>query len=216
MKKKMILIISVTAGLMFAAAIAGYLLFLAPVDWRTNVDKASKGVIKETYPWVGAKDPVLEIHEYFDFDCPHCPDTHKKLRGLIARKFDKIRLVRHDYARMRCKPNNAIMKYKSCELVRAAICASKQIDYWKWNDFVIEHPRYKSSKPYDQYVPDIVKELGLSEKPFELCLYESDTVERAQKIYDETKKNHIKGTPSYLVNGAILTFKEVAEKISNL
>lgn len=212
----MLLIISVAVAAIFAVSIAGYLLFLAPVDWRKNVDEASKGVLEDTYAWIGAKEPVLEIHEYLDFDCPHCPDTHKKLRALIARKFDKIRLVRHDYARMSCMPNNDIIKAGKCELVRSAICASKQVDYWKWNDFVIEHPRFKSTIKYREYVPGLVKSLGLSEKSFNNCLYQKETIERAQKIYDESKTNHIKGTPSYMVNGRVLTFNEVAEKISDL
>lgn len=199
-----------------AATLAVYYLFFGLPHWQFGIDDADKGVENKVFNWVGASEPVLTIHEYLDFDCPHCPDTHKILRRLIARKFEKIRLVRHDYARMGCAPNNEEDRKPTCELVRGSICAGKQMDYWKWNDLLIESPRFNAPDENRKYLKNMAEKAGLDLEKFESCLYSSDTVLGAHYIYTEAKKQKLQGTPTYIVDGKKLSLKEVKELIDEL
>ena len=214
--KKKILITAGASFLLLAGLIAGYLLFFAPVDWRYGIDTADRGIEAGIFPWIGASNPELVIHEYVDYDCPHCPGTHRRLRSIIARHLDKVRLVRHDYARMRCAPNNAQDRFASCELVRAAICASKHVDFWQWNDAVMSSPRYKSDAPLAGYVPAMVAKFKISGDAFDKCMYSKETIDRAQKIYLDVKKNHVNATPTYIVDGKKTTLALIREKVNQL
>lgn len=215
MAKKILVGLGVFIGLL-VVAVAIYL-NVGIKSWKDGVEGAAQGVDENGYPWIGAQNPVLTIHEYLDYDCPHCPRNHRVLRRHLADKLDKVRLVRHDYARMKCMPNDATIKNSRCELVRGAICASKKISFWTWNDAIIENPRTELQMPeYPEYLPKKVKTLNLDEAEFNACLFESTTIGRAQEIYKDTKRAKVSGTPTYIVDGEQLGFSELVKRIDAL
>ncbi len=216
MSRKTLWIIGGSIAGLLLAALAVYVVVFMPPDWRSGVDEAAKGTEDGLYPWIGARKPVLVIHEYLDFDCPFCSIGHKAIRSRIARHYDKVRLVRHDYARMPCAPNSAQKKYRTCELVRAAICASAHMDYWAWNDAVIEAPRARQKGAADGYVPAMRDRMKLPAAQFDRCLYDDATIAKAQKIYEETKKAGVRATPTYMVNGRKLRHHELVELLNDL
>jgi hypothetical protein len=119
---------------------------------------------------------------------------------------------------MACKPNDAELRSLTCEMTRAAICASRQIPYWKWNDHVMGNPRtvLESVPEYRAYVNETRDALGLDAAAFDKCLYEAGTVERAHAIYEHARRLRINMTPVYVVNEQQLLAGQVLEMIRAL
>lgn len=167
--------------------------------WRHGTIGAS-GTTDEGYPWIGAQDPKLAIHEYLDYECPHCKYAHHKLRRLVSEHSDEIRLVRHDYARMACKPNDPQLRRSSCELARAGFCAARFGRFWEWNDAVIAQPRPLKGEERQTYVTDMARQLDFDLKAFDACLFDADTIDRAHSVFIDARARRILETPSYVVD----------------
>ena len=184
-----------------------------PRAWRYGYDEAHRGLEEHGYPWIGAEKPVITIHEYIDYECPHCPQAHRRMRMAMRSYLDEVRLVRHDYARMPCVPNDREKRRSSCAMARAAFCASKEGRYWEWNDRVMENPRPLTGQERKTFIEDTAREMGFNVSSFDDCLYNTETVEMVQGIYKDTRKRKIKQTPTYLVDEEMYTLVEVIDLI---
>jgi len=216
MRKKALLAVVIAATSLLVAA-SVYWFFIAPNHWASGVDEAGQGLDEAGHPWLGAKNPRLVIHEFMDYDCPHCAHAHRLLRAAMVPRLDDVRLVRHDYARMKCVPNDAVKRINRCEMVRAAICASKSVSFWAWNDKVIAHPRSEGTlKEYRTFVPRLRESFDIPAAPFEKCLFDDRTIERAQAVYDEARRLKIRSTPIYMIDDQKVDFEEVLRRIKAL
>ena len=187
--------------------------FWGPQAWRYGYDEAPRGLEEHGYPWIGAEKPVITVHEYIDYECPHCPQAHRRMRMAMRSHLNEVRLVRHDFARMPCVPNDKERRRSSCAMARAAFCASKQGRYWEWNDRVMENPRPLTGPKRKNYIEDTAREMGFDANSFDACLYERETIEMAQGVFKDTRKRRISETPMYLVDGKKLTLVEVIDLI---
>jgi hypothetical protein len=164
-------------------------------------------------PWLGAIEPKLVIHEYLDYECPACKVAHLKLRRALEGRWDEIRLVRHDYARMPCLVKDANALSTSCQLVRAAHCAGRQGRYWEWNAAVFGKPKPLSNPERKTYEKDMARLLGLDIKAFERCMVDERTISHAHGIFKDAIANKIMGTPSYMIDGKHVAFGELIKLI---
>ena len=208
MKQKILMLVGL-AVLFGLSAIGSWYFFWSGPDWQTQVDTAQMGVDASGHPWIGAEKPEVTIHEFLDYECPHCPGAHQWLRKSIARDLDVIQIVRHDYARMACKFEYGDKVTYRCPMVRAAYCASKHIPYWKWNDAVVSAPRFESGKEVPEYLDEMVAKLNLPKADFDECMDSNESGDRAQKLYEEAHKAKINSTPTYVVDGKRLNLKEL-------
>jgi protein-disulfide isomerase len=171
-----------------------------PDAWKSGYDDAPRGVDEEGNPWIGAQHPTTVIHEFMDYECPHCPMAHKHLRGVIASNLDRIRLVRHDYARMPCAPNSATNRRERCLLVRAGLCFARDGRFWDWNDAVVEHPRPLSGPARKTFAVDTAVRLGADAGELDECMYSDEIVEKAQTVYRDARRRRVMETPTYFVD----------------
>ncbi len=209
------LIVSLSLLLLLAAlGFYSYLTYWGPNAWKYGYDEASTGIDDQGNPWIGAAEkPGLVIHEFMDYECPHCPTAHKRLRKALSSHLDEVRLVRHDYARMPCAPNSDERRRSSCALVRAGICAAKEGKFWQWNNAVIENPRPLVNPGRENYVKDTAALLELDFEKLDSCMFSEETVEAAQAIYRSAKKRKIVETPTYFVDDEKLELHEVFQII---
>lgn len=215
MKKTKIIITAIVLVAVMAIAVGAYLLFVAPPDWQHGAKEANTGVDKDGHPWIGAQKPEMVIHEYLDYECPHCAAAHKKVRSLIARDLDRIRLVRHDYARMKCFGSSSMGAFLLCGLVRASICAAEHMSYWQWNDELIANPRHDTELTPAQYIDGKRKKFKLPKKEFNDCIMDDKTVQKANAIYAETRAAKVQATPSYIVDGKVLNAMELVQLLNS-
>ena len=183
--------------------------------WRSGYFAADRGRTAEGWPWIGAAEPELTIHEYVDYDCPHCPELHQWLRLELLFHQGDVRLVRHDYARMRCAAGTPGRPPHSCAMARGGLCAADQGAFWRWNDAVMSDPRPLTGPARDKYPVETARALGLDLAAFEACLTAPKTIERAQAIYTEAKGHRIADTPSYVVDGRRLDIVQMAELLDD-
>jgi uncharacterized membrane protein/protein-disulfide isomerase len=180
--------------------------------WRQGV-YGEAGVTDDGYPWIGAPEPRLTIHEYLDYECPHCKLAHRKLRRVLLDHPDELRLVRHDFARMRCQPNDSEIRRSSCAMARAGFCALDMGVFWEWNDAVLAHPRPLFKSARDSYFAEMASTLGLNFERFDTCMFAQETIERAQAVYRDARKQGITETPGYVVEGEIRTWEGVQQLV---
>jgi uncharacterized membrane protein/protein-disulfide isomerase len=191
---------------------------LVPPYWELpgrDAPGLASGVDEEGHPWLGGADPKVVVHEFIDYECPHCQVAHRRLRRALAEDPASLRIVRHDYARMPCAPNDAVRRMSRCELARAGVCAADQGRFWDWNDRVFTRPRPLRGEGRKTFVPDTARALGLDPARFEACLFAPETVERAQRFYKEARKARIADTPSYVIDGKRLTLAEALRGIES-
>jgi hypothetical protein len=181
-------------------------------SWRQGAF-GDTGITDEGYPWIGAREPVLTVHEYLDYECPHCNLAHRKLRRILSRHRDEMRLVRHDYARMACKPNSAAQRRSSCAMARAAFCALDVGMFWEWNDAVLAHPRPLTGEERKTYITDMAGKLGLDPERLDRCMFSAKTVERAHAVFLDARAHKIAESPGYRVGEQRLTWAELQDLI---
>jgi uncharacterized membrane protein len=185
--------------------------------WHTGIDMAH-GFTEKGLPWIGAPDPRLTVHEYFDYSCPACRLSHKKLRQIVETRANEVRIIRHDYSRLRCRPKKVYSSKPStaCIVARAGYCAGRQGRFWEWNDAAMAYPKPRSGEARDRYEIQLARELGLDKKKFADCINDDSTIDFTQSIYNEATEKGIRFTPTYLVDGKEIKLPEIVKKISSI
>ena len=190
-------------GIFFAAVISTWALY--PTYWNfqppRNSADLSSGITVSGYPWIGAKNPVLEITEFADYQCFQCRKMHFFLRQLMAENPDKIRIIHRHYP-MDHEFNPIVREpfhVGSGKLALLAAYAAEKNKFWQMNDLLYDIARHK--KPIS--TQELAKILNL------------DSNELARSINDRTVRYVVKhdiytgnklgitGTPAYVIEGEI-------------
>lgn len=200
----------ILAGVLPIVCVAGSYLYRS---FSLHLDPSLHSGFEGNTWWLGAASPTLVVHEYFDYECPHCHRSHKKLRRKLREHPDELRIVRHDYARMACAPNDAKQRFQRCLMARAAYCAGKRNKYWEWNDAAIRNPKPLDGENRENYELELAKKLGFDTVAFDECLYDEATIDALQSVFLETRQKGISATPSYVVNGERLSLAQVLDAI---
>jgi|GEM_PF-355239 len=144
------------------AIIPAVLIFAYPKYWDTQIKTDSKVTsgFDHGHAWIGAKNPRITLIEFADYECPYCQETHKKVRAIVNRYKDVLRLVHRHYPLDR-KCNSEIKRkfhQKACMFARAAHCGGEQKKFWPINDFLFNNSKkiekdsiidWASSNKYD-------------------------------------------------------------------
>jgi len=194
--------------LLLGAAVAigvGLLWFGVPRYWEVEVSSGPGGLTvgrtEDGHPWIGAREPQLEIVEFSDYRCPHCLRGHQEMRRLIASRPDEVRLIhRHYPLDQGCNPRMQRQLHPfACDYSRLAFCAGEQARFWEANDFLFAQGR----RPRLVSATELAAELELDVDQLKACLV-GDT---ANEAVDEDIRAGIglgvRGTPTFVVDGRI-------------
>jgi uncharacterized membrane protein/predicted DsbA family dithiol-disulfide isomerase len=205
-RDNLLLVLGAPVGLLVALA-----LFLPPYwgafGWKGDVPFA-QGKTAEGYPWIGAEQPSLIVHEFTDYSCPHCKIASSHTLKALAAHSKKLRVVRRQYARMTCPPGVP----SSCQLARMAYCAQEQGKFWPTDRWLFEHATARSEVD----VAVAARDIGLDESQLRTCLTRSDTYARADADAKAALKKHIIETPTYIVGDKKISAEQVQKLISDL
>ncbi len=90
---------------------------------------------------------------------------------------------------------------RSPEAAEAAHCAGAQGMFWDYHDYLYENAegdlRTDSLKEY-------ATAIGLDEAAFSTCLNAGQTSDKVRENLQQARGLHLRGTPSFTVNGEIL------------
>ena len=156
------------------------------------------------HQWIGAPEPILVIHEYTDYECPHCRRAHMRMRRLLSKYPGQIRLIhRHYPLDAECNPmlEGKEFHLRACELSRVSYCAGEQGRFWEMNDLLFQ--RQAEIKAGETSAEDLARRLELDVDRFQCCMTSEDTAGHITSDLREGAGYKINGTPAFVVDGEV-------------
>jgi protein-disulfide isomerase/uncharacterized membrane protein len=161
------------------------------------------GVSPDGFNWKGAKEPILEIQEFTDFQCPHCRRAHMMVSKLVARYADRVRVYhRHLPLDEHCNPMvKRPFHPRACELSKIAVCAGQQGRFWEMDDYLF----HNSPNIGKENIPavEIAKALELDMVRFECCMKADQSMAPIDADIKAALKLKLRGTPAFVINGEV-------------
>jgi len=190
----------------FAGSFAVVLVLLwafVPHYWRLETTNGpgglTVGATPEGHPWIGARDPVLVIEEFSDYQCPHCRKGHHEIRRLLQSHPEDVRLVhRHFPLDHHCNARvNKPFHLNACEYAAMSYCAKQQGRFWEANDYLYNYGLRR--EPVTPRELSTAVELELDE--LLACLDGDDAGRALAADLAAGRALQIRGTPTFVVDG---------------
>lgn len=175
------------------------------VGW-TDLPKLPTGVDHNGFHWIGARNPLVTIVEFSDYQCPFCRHAHKTTRQLTGKYPDTVRLI-HRHLPLDRACNSDIKRSfhdRACELARAAECAGEQDKFWAMNDALFSTQDRKGVGVNDVDIVRLAASIGLDETRFDSCMAKSILPKAIRKDLAASRALSIRGTPTYFIDGQAL------------
>lgn len=157
-------------------------------------------------PMRGDKDAVVTIIEFTDYQCPFCSRARPTVNRIIEEYKDNVRYVLRDYPL-----NFHPFAQKAAE---AAQCAGDQDKYWEYSNILWDNQRALDLADLKKYA----QQVGLKQAEFDQCLDSGKFEAEVQKDFADGAKAGVSGTPSFFINGQMITgarpfeqFKEIID-----
>ena len=145
------------------------------------------------YPTTGTTDAPVVVHEFSDFQCPHCKNAAKEMHEIVEELGAQMQLV---FRYMPINPSGISRK-----IAEGGVCAEQQGKFWEYQDLAFDN---QSQLQKDSPLA-FAKELGLDEEQFADCFADEKTAALVQASEDEGRELGVSGTPSFFVNGVPFT-----------
>ena len=147
----------------------------------------------EGAPFVGAAAAPVTIVEFSDFHCPFCQRAEDTIAQILSRYGDRVRLVWRDYPIDNLHP-------QSRKAHEAARCASDQGKFWPYHKAL-----YAGQPKQPDQLPGVAQDTGLDTASFKACVASGKHQAAVQKDIEEGKRLDVTGTPTFFINGRVLT-----------
>lgn len=156
-------------------------------------------------PVRGARDPVVTIVEFSDFECPFCKQVQSVLKQVVETYGRDVRLV---FKHLPLEGHR-----NSLPAARAAYCAAEQDRFWQFHDALFAAGNL-SPPVFEQ----IASDLGLGLPKFQECVASERSRAAVVKDIEAARRLRIESTPSFVVNGKVINgalsfaeFKKIIE-----
>jgi protein-disulfide isomerase len=146
-------------------------------------------------PSVGPENAPVTIIEFSDFQCPYCARFQSQtLPQILSNYGDRVLFVYRDF------PLTSLHQY-ALKAAEAADCANEQGAFWKYHDLLFQN----QSALDDASLKGYAASLGLDTTVFNQCLDTDKYQSEVQKDEQDGITAGVQGTPSFFVNGMLLT-----------
>lgn len=168
-------------------------------DWITidqfkDNQKIIGELMTEDDPWLGSEEPLIYIVGYESFGCPYCKDDQADLMNMITKFSSIIRYITKDF------PTEGLHE-DVFNAHLAAACANEQGVYWEYRSILFDN-----QGNFDKNnLKLLAKNLGLNIKDFNSCLDNDKYSQEIRQDYANGVQSNVSGTPSYIVNGQLIT-----------
>ncbi|WP_152589300.1 DsbA family protein [Nostoc sphaeroides] len=160
-------------------------------DLKTNPQK----VIGES-PSTGSIKSKTVLIEFSDFQCPYCAEAHKKLKELLAKYPDKLRLV---YKNLPLTSIHA----EALPAATAAWAAYQQGKFWEYHDALFTNQKQLGKTLYLDIAKNLKLDLGKFKRDLTLA------TPAITKDIQLAEKLAVSGTPFFVINSP--TFSGVVQ-----
>lgn len=157
-----------------------------------------KPEIDASRPMRGAADAPITIVEYSDFQCPYCSNAAKMFHQVMAKYPGKIRLFfKHMIIRSHQLAPLAAAYYEAAGLQSAEKA-------WAFHDAAFANPE-GFKKDGEKFLVETAMALGLDMPRLDQDARSKEIQDRLARDREESEKLEIPGTPSFLVNGVLIS-----------
>ena len=140
-------------------------------------------------PARGAKNAIVTIVEYSDYQCPFCNRVEPTLAEVLKNYPDTVRIVFN---------HNPLAMHKDAKLAhQAAHAAGLQGKFWEMHDTLFQNQKNLKESDLIKYAQN----LGLDLNKFRADLKSPETVAAIDKALKIGEDNDIQGTPNFSING---------------
>ncbi len=162
-----------------------------PAYWELNITTGPGGLLigktAEGLDWIGARQPVLEIEEFSDYQCPYCSRGHQKVRSLVREHPDQIRLAHRHYP---LKSHKYAFAYAVL-----AHCAGQQNRFWEANDYLYTNGRRKNPVRPEE----LAEAIGIDPEALKACMVSEKSKSAILQDIAAGRNLKLKGTPTYVI-----------------
>ena len=144
-------------------------------------------------PSKGSPTAPITIVEFSDFQCPYCRQVTDTLKRIEERYGENVRFVFRDFP--------LPMHKNAPKAAEAAACAHEQGQFWPMHDKLF-------ATQSNLQVPDLkrlARDLELNAAQFDQCLDSGKFESQWQQNRAEGQKYGVSATPTFFVNGRMLT-----------
>ncbi len=178
----------------------GVLAFVPPYWEHTGfsgIPKMDSGIDAEGNHWIGARNPVLTIFEYSDYQCPYCRGAHREARMMVSQRRSTVRLVhRHVPMDRACNPGvRRLFHDRACEFSFAVECAGRQGKFWEMNDALFAIQDTVPAVQVD--VLSVAGRIGLDTAALKRCMDGPEVRRIIRAHLDEAERKYVPGTPTF-------------------
>ncbi|MEO1300384.1 MAG: thioredoxin domain-containing protein, partial [Cyanobacteria bacterium J06636_16] len=171
-------------------------------DGGTKAERVNIAIGKA--PTRGPKRAPVTIVVFSDFQCPYCSRAQKTLDTLAKSYKGKIRFV--------FKHNPLPFHEQAKPAALAALAAHSQGKFWEYHDLLFNNQRALSTSDLERYA----RQVGLDLKRFRKDMHS----DRIRAVLDNDRQQASKvgarGTPTFFINGRILTGAQAVEKFKEM
>ena len=166
--------------------------------------------------WAGAAHPTVTVVEYTDYECPYCRTAHKKLRALLEKYTDQVRVVhRHFPLDNACNPMvTRPFHARACEFSKAVVCAGRQGRFWEMNDAIFSAQDKVRAANVD--LQKFALQLGLDRSEFTECVAGDEALEEIHGDIEMGRMAGVRATPTFVIDGKMFTGRLTEEQLQEL
>jgi protein-disulfide isomerase len=157
-------------------------------------------------PWMGGENAKVTIVEYSDFQCPFC-SKGAKVVGDIKKKYGNKVKIAFKHFPLPMHPDAGPAS-------EASMCVNEQSKdkFWKFHDIVFANQSKLSAADLATHA----KAAGADEKKFKECFESKKYADFVKKDLADGEKLGIRSTPTFLVNGQLLSGALPIEQFSEV
>jgi protein-disulfide isomerase len=159
----------------------------------------------EGAPVRGAAQAPVTLVEFSDFHCPFCKRAQATLKQILDRYPGKVRHVFRDFPVDGLHP-------QARQAAEAARCAHDQGKFWEYHDVLFTSPPGATSDDLRRFA----EQTGLAVQVFEHCILTGTHRVTVQQDLDEGTRLGVTGTPTFFINGRLLTGAQPLEAFARI
>lgn len=145
----------------------------------------------------GKTDSRVTFIEFADFRCGYCKEAHPLVKKLMQEYDNRVKFV---FKNLPLTPNGEL-------LARSAHCAGVQGKFWQFHDRLFST---------DDSPESVAGELGIDIPNFKACRSAESTRTSVLGDATEARSLGIAGTPTFIINGRLLTGIRTYEELANI
>jgi protein-disulfide isomerase len=160
----------------------------------------------------GPKEAKVMVVEFSDLQCPACRAAQPVVDDLLSRYGDRVFFVYRQYPLVEVHKN-------AMRAAQAAEAASYQNKFWELHDLFFETQddwAELSSEDFDKKILEYTEKLQIDKTQFMQKIDSQEVRDRISADMADGNKVHIRGTPTFFVNGKETAAPQLLSTVESL